>query len=65
MNALIAALDKLPLATIQAVVGYVVVLIAYLNGDLDVEAALVALGANTAGAGVLGHARNGAGRGVK
>lgn len=58
-------LDHVPLASIQAVAGYVIVLIAYLNGDLGVEAALLALGANTAGAGVLGHARNGAGRGVR
>lgn len=58
-------LDDIPIATIQAVAGIVLAVIAYLNNDLTIYQAFVAVGANTAGAGVLGHARNGAGRGVK
>lgn len=58
-------LDKVPLATLQAIAGFVIVTIAYLNNDLTVFQALLAVGANGVGAGVLGHARNQAGRGLK
>lgn len=58
-------LDDIPLATFQAVAGFVLAIVAYVNGDLSVLQAFAAVGANTAGAGVLGHARNGAGRGTR
>lgn len=58
-------LDDIPLATIQTVTGFGLAILAYLNGDLTIFQAFVAVGANTAGAGVVGVARNQAGRGVK
>lgn len=58
-------LDKLPLATLQAIAGFVLVIIAYCNGDVTVLQAFAALGLNGVGAGAVGHVRNGAGKGVK
>jgi hypothetical protein len=58
-------LDNLPLATITHVGGGAVALIAYLNGDLSVFQALAVFGIVGVGAGQLGVARNGAGRGLK
>lgn len=58
-------LDDLPLATLTAIGGGVVALVGYLNGDLTVFQALAAWGVTSAGGGVVGHARNGAGRGVR
>jgi hypothetical protein len=58
-------LMDLPHATIIADIVIVLVIVAYLQGTISFEEAILALGAGTAGAGVLGHARNGAGRGVK
>lgn len=58
-------LDKLPLATIIALVSIVIVVIAYLNDDLSIQDALVSLGALTGGAGVLGIARAQSGKGVR
>lgn len=65
MKALEKFVDNLPLATLTAVGGGVVALVGYLNGDLTVFQALAAWGVTSAGGGVVGHARNGAGRGVK
>jgi len=58
-------LDKIPVATWQAIAGYVLVIIAYASHDIGVLQAFLAVGVNTAGAGILGHARNDAGRGVR
>lgn len=58
-------LDDFPLATFLAIAAVVLSTIAYINGDISFFEALSASGIGTAGAGVLGHARNGAGRGVK
>lgn len=58
-------LDDVPIATIQVLAGIVLAVLAYINNDLTVFQAFVAVGANGVGAGVLGHARNGAGRGVR
>ena len=58
-------LDDIPMATILAIASVVIVIIAYISNDLNVDEALVALGAALGGAGVLGHARNGANRGVR
>jgi hypothetical protein len=64
MNIIEKVLD-LPHATLLTYAAIVLALIGYLNGTLDLEQAFIASGIGTAGAGVLGHARNGAGRGVK
>jgi len=58
-------LDNVPVATLQTVAGIVLAIIAYVSKDISIFQAFVAVGANTAGAGLIGHARNGAGRGVK
>lgn len=58
-------LDSIPMATLLSVAAVVVVVIAYVSNDISVDQALIALGVATGGAGILGHARNGAGRGLK
>lgn len=58
-------LDDIPVATIQTIGGIVLATLAYVSNDLSIFQAFVAVGANTAGAGAIGFARNGAGRGVK
>lgn len=65
MSAIEKLIDKLPLATILSLSAVVIAFVGYLNGDLTVFQALSAAGISSAGAGVLGHARNGAGRGTK
>lgn len=60
-----AFLNDLPLATLISLAGIVGAVIALINGSLDYEQFMLAIGATTAGAGVLGHARNGAGRGLR
>lgn len=69
MSKVAEAIDKvlgdLPIATISQVGGGIVALIAYLNGDLSVAEALAAWGIVGIGAGQLGVARNGSGRGVR
>jgi hypothetical protein len=57
--------DEIPIATLQVIAGFIIAIIAYINHDLTVLQAFAAVGANGVGAGVLGHARNGAGRGVR
>lgn len=58
-------LDDIPMASVLALASVVIIIIAYVSNDIDVDTALYMLGASLAGAGVLGHARNGAGRGVR
>lgn len=58
-------LDDFPVATVGFIAGVIVTVIAYINGDLTVFEALAAFGFSGVGAGAIGHARNGAGRGVK
>jgi hypothetical protein len=58
-------LDKLPLATITFLAGTAIIVIAYISNDLSVKGALEALGYVGVGTGVLGVARNGAGRGLR
>lgn len=58
-------LDDIPMASLISVASIVIIVIAYISNDLSVGDALLALGASLGGAGVLGHARNGAGRGVR
>lgn len=55
----------LPHATLLAYVAIALSIIGYLNGTLTLEQAFVASGVGTAGAGALGIARNGSGRGLK
>jgi hypothetical protein len=65
MKALEAFIDHLPAATLTHIGGIVIALVGYLNGDLSVFQALAAVGIVGVGAGQLGVARNGAGRGLK
>ena len=65
MSAIQKITDHLPLATITAIGGGVLAAVAYFNGDLTIFQALAAWGITSAGGGAVGHARNGAGRGVK
>jgi hypothetical protein len=58
-------LDDLPMATVLALAGVIVTIIAYVSNDISFETAMVSLGAELGGAGVIGHARNGAGRGMR
>lgn len=58
-------LDDVPLATLTAIGGGVLALIGYLNHDITIFQALAAWGITSAGGGAVGHARNGAGRGVR
>lgn len=58
-------LDDLPLASVIAIAAIVGGVIALIDGSIDFEQFLVGIGATTAGAGVLGEARNRAGKGVR
>jgi len=65
VDAIASLLDRVPLATIVSIAGIIGAIIALANGSIDFQAFLVSIGAVTGGAGVLGVARNQAGRGVK
>lgn len=58
-------LDNVPIATPTFIVCAALILIAYLSNDLTVFQALAAFGVTSFGSGAIGHARNGAGRGVR
>lgn len=58
-------LDNVPVATLTFLVSVALVVIAYISNDLSIEDAFVCLGLAGGGAGAIGHARNGAGRGVR
>lgn len=58
-------LDNIPLASVIAIAAIVGGIIALIDGSIDFEQFLVGIGATTAGAGVLGEARNRAGKGVR
>ena len=58
-------LDNLPLGTIITLVGIVGAIIALANGSIDFETFMVAIGANSAGAGVIGIARAQSGKGIR
>jgi hypothetical protein len=58
-------LDNVPLATVLSIIGSALATIAYFNGDLTIFEALAAWGVVNVGAGQLGVARNGSGRGTK
>lgn len=65
MNPITEFINHLPLATLTAIGGGVLSFVGYLNGDLSIFQALAAWGITSAGGGAVGHARNGAGRGLK
>jgi hypothetical protein len=58
-------LDDIPMATLVAIAAIVLTIIAYINNDVGFQDALLALGGLLGGAGVLGVARNQAGRGIR
>jgi hypothetical protein len=58
-------LDRLPVATVQAYAGIVVVLYAYFTGSISFIEAGAFLGLNGVGAAAVGKVRNESGRGVK
>ena len=58
-------LDDLPIATLISIASIVLAVIAYVNGDLSIEEAFLAVGAVTGGSGVLGVARAQSGKGVR
>ncbi len=58
-------LDDLPLATLVSLASIVIVVIAYLTDDLNIQDALVALGAVLGGTGVVGLARAQSGKGTR
>ena len=58
-------LDRIPLASLVAVASIVIVVIAYITDELNVQDALVALGAVLGGTGVVGIARAQSGKGVR
>jgi hypothetical protein len=64
MNVLEKLMD-LPHATLLAYAAIILSVIGYLQGSLTLEQAFITSGVGTAGAGGLGIARNGSGRGVK
>jgi hypothetical protein len=65
MNAIVTKILDLPHATLLTYAAIALSLIGYLNGTLTLEQAFITSGVGTAGAGALGIARNGSGRGVK
>ncbi len=62
---MLSFLNDIPLASVIAVAAVIGGLIALIAGDISFEEFLVGIGATTAGAGILGQARNGAGHGVR
>jgi hypothetical protein len=61
----VSFLNDIPLATVSFIAGCVLAIIGYLSNDLTVFQALAVCGVVGVGAGQLGQARNGAGRGVR
>lgn len=57
-------LDEFGLATLQTILGWVIITIAYVNGDLDVLQAFGAITGNGIAAAAVGEVRNRAGKGV-
>lgn len=58
-------LDDLPMATLIAIAGIALAIIGYISNDLTIFEAMAAAGITSGGAGAIGHARNGAGRGLR
>lgn len=64
MNLLEKFMD-LPHATLLTYVAIIAAVVGYISGDLTLFQAMAAAGVGGVGAGQLGIARNGSGRGVK
>lgn len=62
---MVEILNKIPLASILAVLAAVGGVIALVSGSISYDEFLIGLGVTTGGAGVLGEARNRAGHGTK
>ena len=58
-------LDKLPFATIAALAGIAVTVVAYLSHDISFDKALLYLGAYQVGVAAVGEVRNRAGKGLR
>lgn len=58
-------LDNAPVGTLIALGAVVGGIVALINGDITFQELLIGLGASSAGAGVIGEARNRAGKGVR
>jgi hypothetical protein len=57
-------LDEVPMATLTTIAGIICIVVSLITGALTIDQALLALGGVAGGSGVLGLARNGAGRGL-
>lgn len=64
MNSLVNALNKIPLASVLTVLTAAGALYALVDGQIDFVEFAAVVGGVSAGTGVLGMARNGAGHGV-
>jgi hypothetical protein len=58
-------LDNVPVATLLTIAAIVGGIIALISGDINYPELLIGIGATTAGSGVLGEARNRAGKGLR
>jgi hypothetical protein len=58
-------LDNVPLATLVALASIVIIVIGYASNDIDLDSALLALGAVLGGSGVVGIARAQSGKGIR
>lgn len=58
-------LDKLPLATLTFVVGAILLIIAYIKGDLSIDQSFQNLLYLGGGSGAIGYVRNQAGKGQR
>jgi hypothetical protein len=58
-------LDNVPVATPTFLAGLVVIVVAYILNDLGLSEALKDVGYVGVGSGFIGHARNGAGKGIR
>jgi hypothetical protein len=58
-------LDNIPVASITFIVGTALAVVAYVSNDLSIQDTFAAIGYVGGGSGIIGLARNGAGRGVR
>ena len=58
-------LDNMPVATLISMAAIIGGIIALINGSIDFEQFMVAIGATVGGSGVLGVARAASGKGIK
>ncbi len=58
-------LDNLPLGTIITIAGIIGAIIALINNSITFEQFMLAIGATSGGAGLIGYARAASGKGVR